>query len=766
MRLAVAAPMDEGPAKTRISVASGLARIPPGKASMRSKTGVLFAISVSFFLTVASASAQAPGDEIRNLNGQILRLQADVDKAAPGAQAMLRAQAAPVLARRAQLLEALIRQDPAEALRVGFPPEVLTRLAAAFPQSVSHLEARGVWRGPIEHLIVDDAGLSRHESIIRMAINGRPRRVRFAAGEPPDLKSGDVLRVEGLLAGGELAAAASTVEAAALTCSTIGAQRAVVLLVTFPGVAPPSAVTPQTIYDIFFAPSGRSLDGYWREVSYGKTWTSGEVFGWFTLDKVYDCSDHYNVRDAAIRAADPYVDFRNYTRVFLIFPASSCSYAGLATVSCTSLSSPGDGAFSASVAWLVANYMGTRDTGVKLVAHEAGHNLGLSHAASRDFGTEALGPLGVQGTLSEYGDVFSAMGSWNFGHYAAPHKLKLGWYASGAQVADVETSGSYSLQPAEINPAGLQALRVRRGTGNNAWLWLEYRRPLGAYDSTLPSQVFSGALIHYQDALTGNKTHLLDFTPETSSWSDPALVAGKNWTDPYSDVSLRVESATSNGLTVSVNYGPVPCVRADPALGISPASASLYPGSSVGFQVTLTNRDTGPCPSSVFSLASSGPAGWGTSFSVASLTLAPGQSSTVTLTKTAPASAALGTYTVPVTASDGARSASASASCSVVAPPPPLAAALSLGQSTYALKSTVPITATVTSGASPAAGATVVFRLVRPNGSVVTQTLTTGSNGQAVWNFKPQQKGTHTVSAAATYNGQSATAAPVQFTVN
>jgi M6 family metalloprotease-like protein len=766
MRLAVAAPMDEGPAKTRISVASGPARISPGKASMRSKTRVLFAIFVSFFLTVTAASAQAPGDEIRNLNGQILRLQADVDKAAPGVQAMLRAQATPLLARRAQLLETLTRQDPAEALRVGFPPEVLARLAAAFPQSVSLLEVRGVWRGPIEYLIVDDATLSRHESIVRLAVNGRPRRVRFAAGEPPDLKSGDLLRLEGLLAGGELAAATSAVEATALTCSTLGVQRSVVLLVTFPGVAPPSAVTPQAIYDIFFAPSGRSLDGYWREVSSGKASASGDVFGWFTLDKLYDCSDYYNLRDAAIRAADPYVDFRNYTRVFIVFPVSSCSYAGLATVSCTSLSAPGDGAFSASVAWLVANYMGTRDTGVKLVAHEAGHNLGLSHAASRDFGAEALGPLGVQGTLSEYGDVFSAMGSWNFGHYAAPHKLKLGWYASGAQVADVETSGSFSLQPAEITPAGLQALRIRRGTGNNAWLWLEYRRPLGAYDSTLPSQVFSGALIHYQDSLTGNKTHLLDFTPETSSWSDPALATGRSWTDPYSDVSIRVESATSSALTVSVNYGTAPCVRSNPSLSMSPAIASVYPGSSAGYQVTLANRDTGACPSSVFTLASGEPAGWGTGFSASTVTLAPGQSATVTLTKTAPAAAPLGTYTVAVSASDGLRSVAASASCSVVAPPPPLAAALSLGQSTYALKSTVPITVTVTSGASPAAGATVVFRLVRPNGSVANQTLTTGSNGQAVWNFKPQQKGTHTVSAAATYNGQSATAAPVQFTVN
>jgi M6 family metalloprotease-like protein len=732
---------------------------------MRLRVRFLSGIFVSLFLIACSASAQAPEEEIRNLNAEILRLHAEVEKGGPAAAAW-RAQAAAVLERRAELLEALVRRDPAEALRQGFPPEVLARLAAAFPEAAASLEARGVWRGPVEHLVVDDAGLSRYESVVHITINGMRRRVRFAGGEPPDLKSGDVVRLEGMLAGGELAAVSATVEAASLSCSTTGPQRSVVLLVTFPGVTPPSTVTPQSIYDIFFGSTGRSLDTYWREVSYGQTWASGDVFGWFTLDQVYSCSDHYNLRDAAIRAADPYVDFRNYTRVFIVFPASSCSYAGVATMSCTSLSSPGDGSFSASVSWLVANYMGTRDTGVKLVAHEAGHNLGLSHASSRDFDTEPLGPLGATGTLSEYGDVFSAMGSWNFGHYAAPHKLRLGWYAAGAQAATVDTPGSFSLQPAEVNPAGLQALRIRRGTGNNAWLWVEYRRPIGAYDSTLPSQVFSGALIHYEDSLTGAKTHLLDFTPETASWSDPALVAGRTWTDPYSDVSLRIESATSTALTLSVNYGPVPCVPANPALSLSPASAGVEPGASVTYQVTLVNMDSGPCPSSVFSLASSGPAGWGTAFSASTLTLAPGQSATVSLTKTAPADAPLGTYTVPVSASDGVRSAAASASATVVAPPPPLNVALSVGQSTYAVGSTIPITATVTSGTSPAAGATVTFRLVRPNGSTLTRTATAGADGQAVWNYKAQQKGTYTVNATVAYNGQSATAAPIQFTVN
>src|SRR5262249_41596656 len=63
-------------------------------------------------------------------------------------------------------------------------------------------------------------------------------------------------------------------------CSTTGAQNTVVLLVTFPGVAPPANVTQQSVHDIFFSPSGHSLDGFWREASYGRTSAAGDVFGW------------------------------------------------------------------------------------------------------------------------------------------------------------------------------------------------------------------------------------------------------------------------------------------------------------------------------------------------------------------------------------------------------------------------------------------------------------------------------------------------------
>src|SRR5262249_30456346 len=153
-------------------------------------------------------------------------------------------------------------------------------------------------------------------------------------------------------------------------------------------------------------------------------------------------------------------------------------------------------------------------------------------------------------------------------------------------------SGTYTLQPLEMNPAGLQTIKVQRGTGNNAWLWIEYRQSMGNYDSTLNPQGFAGTLIHYQDPTTGAYTKLLDFTPE--SYTDPyfdfydsPLSPSQTWQDPYTNLSLTVSSANSSGVTVSVNYGSVPCTQANPSVSITPLNPSTYAGAAAAYSVNV-----------------------------------------------------------------------------------------------------------------------------------------------------------------------------------
>ena len=334
--------------------------------------------------------------------------------------------------------------------------------------------------------------------------------------------------------------------------------------------------------------------------------------------------------------------------------------------------------------------MDTRDSftdnvrGAFLAIHEAGHNLGLQHSNSRDFDAEALGAPGVAGVVEEYSDVFSAMGR-GVGHYAAPHKFKLGWLTT--QVLTVTGSGAFALQPTEI-PGSVQALRIRRGTDNANWLWVEYRQPLGLYDTRLAapvihgqvnylaadqSHIYSGGIIHYEDATTGGQTHLLDMTPRSRAgnttpiiaddWLDPVLAGF--WQDPYTGVSIETTNPTSGALTVNVLYGTGACIAANPTVTISPANPSAKRGQSVTYSVTVTNNDTTTCFGKAFDLASSLPSGWSTSFSQNPVTIPAGSSVSVSMTKSVPGDAAVATYAVNASATSGTYSATGNASVTV-----------------------------------------------------------------------------------------------------
>lgn len=833
-----------------------------------SQTLCVLALSVVAF-------GQGNSDNVRGLNNRVLQFHSAMQSANAVQTAQIRAQAGPVIAERAAAMVALIRQDPNAALGLAFSQELRDDLAARFPAVANSLEQHGTWTGASDHLIFDDP--ARQVRRYQVSINAGSSTIEvYSAGEEPHCVSGDSLAATGIRVNNVVAAGSTSVTAAAaasLTCSTLGPQNSAVLLVDFPGISLPSNVTPTSVNDIFFANSGKSVNMYWKEASYQQASATGQVFGPFTLDRVYSCDEYNLMRTAAIAAADATVNFTQFTRVFIVFPnPGSCAWAGLGTLGCGTLSSA-DGNFQASTSWLLATYMGGVDNGVKLATHEGGHNLTLHHSSSRSYGTEALGAVGAAGTLSEYGDPFSTMGSWNFGHYPAQHKVQMGWLPS-SNVTTVQTTGSFTILPFENNVLGVQALKVLRGTGGNSWLWLEYRQPVGLYDSTLNPQIYGGAVIHQQDSTTGTHTHLLDFTPgSTSGFSDAALAG--SWTDPYTNLSLAVTGANASGLSVNVGFGALTCdSRVQPTVVISPNNPSVMAGTSYNFSVSVTNQDplgcgnsafnlssllpsgwtttfsspsltvapgqtlsatmnkavpagftpgtyainavasdanhsttaannitviastcsnvaptvtlspssvsllrgatqnftlsvrnndASPCASRTFSLASLLPSGWSSSLSANSLTLAVGATGTATLSKTVPAGAASGNTSVSASASDSFHSNSATATINVIDP-----AAISLATSAISVsaRSNVTLTATVTSGGSPAAGAAVVFSITRNGAGTTTKSVTANAAGIATLVYKAQQKGTYTAVSTATVNGASATSNTVTFAAN
>ena len=760
---------------------------------MKSRQFPFFSTFLMLVVVAGTANAQpAPAglaEKVRLLNGSALQLHGESQIARnevrpdiAGSRARLsavRLQAAAVLEERAEALGALIESDPAEALRLGFPQDILDALLRAFPESAGNLESYGVWSGAAEYVILDDANMQSSKAVVKMTAGQDEIQIHFSGDAPRDLQCGATLQVEGMNLKGHVAASAGSVQAAAsgvssststaaagTGCSTTGVQNIAVILVTFPGVTPP--ISASSVYNVFFGTSGRSVSGYWRDASYGLTSATGSVFGWYTLPSSYTCDQYPDIGTAAIQAASPYVYFPNYSRIFFIFPKpSGCSYGGVSTIGCTSVSTPNYGYITASESWLIADYLSPNDQGVELSIHEGGHGLTLNHARSRDFSPYPLGALATLGTLNEYGDHFDPMGYYNLGHYGAQHKAQLGWF-SASNVLSVQGPGTYSLAPIGVSTTSLQALQVQRGTGNPDWLWIEYHQPVGSYESALPSEVYSGATIRYLDSYSNSGyTDLLNYNPSVTTWLSPALSAGHSWTDPYTNLSLNIQSATANALTVAVNYGGSvsSCVSGSPSVTMSPLNPSATAGSSVNYTVTLTNNDSAGCSSSVFNVASSGPSGWPTSISPSSVSLGPGQSTSVTMTKTVPSGTTPGTYAVPVAAADTAMSGSSSANCSVMSsvPTAPLSATLSLSSTVYSTKSTVPITVSVQSGSAPAAGASVVFTIMRPNRAPVTQSAVTNSYGIAGWSYRPTTRGSYSVTAQATLNSQSATSNTVTF---
>ncbi len=432
-------------------------------------------------------------------------------------------------------------------------------------------ELAGTWRGRIATLIVDNfqAGTSR----TRLFLETSRETLELEGAADDVLRSGQLFAITGRTFGKRLvvsqavATHLTSAPAGAGACSAIGAENALVILVSFPSKALLSSVTPELIRASFFGP-GLTVDNFLRESSFGQTWLTGDVLGPFVLDADY-FDQPLAVRDAALRAAAPSANLTQYNRIFVVAPQGETGMdsGGMALLGCGQISSP-QGVLNASSIWLGAESMVSQGAVVAAASHELGHGFGLEHARFADYGSEPLGPTGQTAApwdqLHEYGDSFSSMGR-NSGQWAAPQKAFLGWLQAGLNTQTITTSGNFILSPYEQSGGG-QVLRVSRGTSADAWLWLEFRQPLGTFDATLAPAGFAGALVHYQDpALTATLsgidpatyTNLVNFHPSTFA-NDPTLHIGETWNDPYGSLSLTVGAVTAAGLNVSVSYASAP----------------------------------------------------------------------------------------------------------------------------------------------------------------------------------------------------------------
>lgn len=593
-------------------------------------------------------------------------------------QALKQQMIAEAKARRGEL-QALMATDPAAALRTAIPHQKQSQM----PTDVQDLlEQRLQLSGELEMRYEEYEG-GTHK--LRHFLNtpaGDHLELKIN-GKAPNFKPGQSISLDGLVLGsdsieddsdgtiavdsegltlelGSSADGGSNYGTPSIPANTLGEQRTLVILVNFQDKQE-QPYTKAHAQDVIF----NQTSDFFMENSFGQTWLTGDITGWHTIPvSSTSCNTLDIAAHANAAAQNSGYNLSNYTRLVYAFPENACGFWGTATVG-----------QNPSKAWLKGNIE------VELVAHEMGHNLGLHHSHALDCSGKTIGD---NCKSVEYGDSLDIMGWSPSAHYGAFPKEYLGWLNNGSSktIQDVTQSGTYQLDVyASQNGTRPKALKILKGvddfTGKQVFYYVEYRQPVG-FDSTIGGSWISGNMLNTSNVLNGvivrtgspeessNTSYLLDMTPETYQLypEDPALTFGKSFTDPEAGVTIQADWGDSSTASVTVTYGgtqPSSCTRANPTLSLSPNQSQwVAAGTTVTFNVTVTNNDSSGCSNNSYSLANSVPAGWGYNWSKTSVSLAPGSSATASLTVTSSSSAIDGFYNIPVTASSGSYSASGS----------------------------------------------------------------------------------------------------------
>ena len=299
-------------------------------------------------------------------------------------------------------------------------------------------------------------------------------------------------------------------------------------------------ITPAAARDLVFGGT-QSANAYFKEVSFGirslvgKTATTGDVYGWYTIAASNNPCDYSAWGSAARSAAQQAgVDLTGYDHIIHYFPQSSaCAWSGVGQV-------PG-------------KYTWINGSGSQTIAHELGHNFGSHHAGSLSC-TNASGTrvtLSSTCTMREYGNPFDVMGS-GYRHMTAFNKGRIG-FLEPTNTQAVQADGTFTVVPLEKKATGVQALRIPIST--TTAYYVEFRQPFGFDNFSATSSTVNGVLITRAPIAytTLDIPVLLDQTPGTTSFSDAALTVGKTFTDSSARVSITVNSVSATGASVTID---------------------------------------------------------------------------------------------------------------------------------------------------------------------------------------------------------------------
>lgn len=438
--------------------------------------------------------------------------------------------------------------------------------------------------------------------------------------------------------------------------STTGQQNTLVMLLNFEENPNEQPLSVDDANSLVFG----TVDDFYRENSFGQTWFSGQVVGWYTLPVSNQVCDYQGVQDAADqKAIASGIQLEQYDRIIYMMTKMDCGTIGSATMQ-----------GMPSRAWINGKLTAMN------IAHELGHNFGLNHSSALDCGDKTLSE---QCTTLGYGDTYDVMGG-SEGYINTFQKEQLGWLEGSHAVKTIEVtqSGTYTITNYETQSNDPVTIKVPRGvdpaTGKQSWFYIEYRQSVG-YDDFLDERsykfyrgdVTAGIIVRTALEGDGKSSRLLhlktDVEDNYNDWLDPAMPVGGSYTDPISGVTINLnsENGTQTDVTVTL-VGPGSggdigsCAINTPSITAQAITDSaVLAGEAVQYQLNITNNDSADCDSASFDINTAVPSGW--QVTNEQVTVAPGTSQQVVITATSSQDATAKDYSLPINITHGADSA-------------------------------------------------------------------------------------------------------------
>ncbi len=335
------------------------------------------------------------------------------------------------------------------------------------------------------------------------------------------------------------------------------------------------------------------VNDFYDRATYGLTTfvfespAGGPADGWFPIADVSTAYDYIKVGQAAIDAADPYVNFGFYNGVMVITNSSQGGGQGRADewwrVGTGVEAMPREGGV-----WVPKRQMGLSivnewyahvvgepyDEGAAVAAHELGHQLNLQ----THYGDLRWGPGLLRDTISP----------WDVMGYSPAQRHFLGWakldrgFLEAARVmslgppASGDIDQTVTLKPLErATTSGTQLVKVPFVAGDPFVGFVIENRQRVNGDERLPRE---GVLITLVDAHPDVEygTKAIVLAPDSSAvdLDRAALQIGDTFTAPGREIEISVISKTGEDYNVHVHYPRLPAGSFDPA--ITPWGAPPY----------------------------------------------------------------------------------------------------------------------------------------------------------------------------------------------